>query len=168
MENLLEYLIYFFQRTEPLQDLDRIFSETIEQTRQNVVKKQALTYDEMEQEREEEVTQLNTESDEEEQQIYNPLKLPMGWDGKPIPYWLCKLYGLGQEFKCDMCGNYSYWGIELLRGILRNGVISMGCVVLVFLTPSTSTRSHQLRFAFSDSYYPSRGLHLSFMVAANL
>ncbi|MBA0859552.1 hypothetical protein Goshw_008212, partial [Gossypium schwendimanii] len=27
MENLLEYLIYFFQRTEPLQDLDRIFSK---------------------------------------------------------------------------------------------------------------------------------------------
>nr|KJB27425.1 hypothetical protein B456_005G1911002 [Gossypium raimondii]KJB27426.1 hypothetical protein B456_005G1911002 [Gossypium raimondii] len=27
MENLLEYLIYFFQRTEPLQDLDGIFSK---------------------------------------------------------------------------------------------------------------------------------------------
>jgi len=27
MENLLEYLVYFFQRTEPLQDLDRIFSK---------------------------------------------------------------------------------------------------------------------------------------------
>lgn len=29
MENLLEYLIYFFQRTEPLQDLDRIFAKVI-------------------------------------------------------------------------------------------------------------------------------------------
>lgn len=27
LENLLEYLIYFFQRTEPLQDIDRIFSK---------------------------------------------------------------------------------------------------------------------------------------------
>lgn len=27
LENLLEYLVYFFQRTEPLQDLDRIFSK---------------------------------------------------------------------------------------------------------------------------------------------
>ena len=36
------------------------------------------------------------ESDEEEGAIYNPLKLPMGWDGKPIPYWLYKLHGLGQ------------------------------------------------------------------------
>ncbi|CAH8277565.1 unnamed protein product [Arabidopsis lyrata] len=26
MEALLEYLVYFFQRTEPLQDLDRILS----------------------------------------------------------------------------------------------------------------------------------------------
>ena len=82
------------------------------------------------------------ESDDEDQQIYNPLKLPMGWDGKPIPYWLYKLHGLGQvglfllyffrifvdsnvsslfgfvlmclitfqEFKCEICGNYSYWG----------------------------------------------------------
>lgn len=57
-----------------------------------------------------EETQADTESDDDEQQIYNPLKLPMGWDGKPIPYWLYKLHGLGQEFKCEICGNYSYWG----------------------------------------------------------
>jgi splicing factor 3A subunit 3 len=25
-----------------------------------------------------------TEEEEEEERIYNPLKLPMGWDGKPI------------------------------------------------------------------------------------
>ncbi|GLU18350.1 hypothetical protein SLE2022_346560 [Rubroshorea leprosula] len=87
-----------------------LLSETIEQTKENIVKKQALTYEEMEQEREEEETQVDTESDDEEQQIYNPLKLPMGWDGKPIPYWLYKLHGLGQEFKCEICGNYSYWG----------------------------------------------------------
>lgn len=43
-----------------------------------------------------EEVQAESDSDEEEQQIYNPLKLPMGWDGKPIPYWLYKLHGLGQ------------------------------------------------------------------------
>jgi len=32
------------------------------------------------------------------------------WDGKPIPYWLYKLHGLNLEFKCEICGNYSYWG----------------------------------------------------------
>lgn len=34
----------------------------------------------------------------------------MGWDGKPIPYWLYKLHGLGVEFKCEICGGASYWG----------------------------------------------------------
>ncbi|XP_031260104.1 splicing factor SF3a60 homolog isoform X1 [Pistacia vera] len=94
-----------------MQKLCDLLEETIERTKQNVEKKQALTYEEMEAEREEqEETQVDTESDDEEQQIYNPLKLPMGWDGKPIPYWLYKLHGLGQEFKCEICGNYSYWG----------------------------------------------------------
>ncbi|KDP22149.1 hypothetical protein JCGZ_25980 [Jatropha curcas] len=93
-----------------LRKLCDVLDETIIRTKENIVKKQALTYDEMEAEREEEETQADTESDDEEQQIYNPLKLPMGWDGKPIPYWLYKLHGLGQEFKCEICGNYSYWG----------------------------------------------------------
>ncbi|KAH0978769.1 hypothetical protein GBA52_005946 [Prunus armeniaca] len=87
-----------------------LLNEAIERTKDNIVKKQALTYEEIEAEREEEETQADTESDDDEQQIYNPLKLPMGWDGKPIPYWLYKLHGLGQEYKCEICGNYSYWG----------------------------------------------------------
>ena len=49
-------------------------------------------------------------SDEEEEGHYNPKNLPIGWDGKPIPYWLFKLHGLGIEYKCEICGNYSYWG----------------------------------------------------------
>jgi splicing factor 3A subunit 3 len=48
-----------------------------------------------------EEAQEDSESEDDEQQIYNPLKLPMGWDGKPIPYWLYKLHGLGQVlFTC--------------------------------------------------------------------
>mmetsp|Transcript_16887 Transcript_16887/g.30636 ORF Transcript_16887/g.30636 Transcript_16887/m.30636 type:complete len:624 (-) Transcript_16887:290-2161(-) len=56
--------------------------------------------------------QRGGDADEEEEDdfVYNPLKLPIGWDGKPIPYWLYKLHGLNQEFKCEICGNYSYWG----------------------------------------------------------
>lgn len=42
--------------------------------------------------------------------IYNPLKLPLGWDGKPIPFWLYKLHGLGQEYPCEICGNMVYTG----------------------------------------------------------
>ncbi|MQM05972.1 hypothetical protein Taro_038796 [Colocasia esculenta] len=93
-----------------VQKMCELLTETIDQTKENVEKKQALTYEEMEAEREEEEIQADTESDDDEQQIYNPLKLPMGWDGKPIPYWLYKLHGLGQEFKCEICGNHSYWG----------------------------------------------------------
>lgn len=51
-----------------------------------------------------------SDSEDEDEYIYNPLKLPLGWDGKPIPYWLYKLHGLNQEFKCEICGNASYWG----------------------------------------------------------
>ncbi|KAE8717474.1 OBP3-responsive protein 1 isoform 1 [Hibiscus syriacus] len=105
--NSLKHVVLMEAKMKKLCDL---LSKTIEQTKENVVKKQALTYEEMEQEREEEETQVDTESDDDDQQIYNPLKLPMGWDGKPIPYWLYKLHGLGQEFKCEICGNYSYWG----------------------------------------------------------
>ncbi|KAL8550807.1 hypothetical protein ACS0TY_000034 [Phlomoides rotata] len=87
-----------------------LLRETIVRTKENIEKKHALTYDEIVQEREEDEVQPESESDDEDQQIYNPLKLPMGWDGKPIPYWLYKLHGLGQEFKCEICGNHSYWG----------------------------------------------------------
>ncbi|KAI3835332.1 hypothetical protein MKW98_020448 [Papaver atlanticum] len=79
------------------------------------------------------VEQVNIESDdEEEQKIYNPLKLPMGWDNKPIPYWLYRLHGLGQEFKCEICGDLSFWGRRVFerhfneplhqRGMRRLGI----------------------------------------------
>ncbi|XP_073123674.1 splicing factor SF3a60 homolog [Henckelia pumila] len=93
-----------------LKKLCDLLHETILRTKENIEKKHALTYDEIVQEREEDEVQPESESDDEDQQIYNPLKLPMGWDGKPIPYWLYKLHGLGQEFKCEICGNQSYWG----------------------------------------------------------
>ena len=48
--------------------------------------------------------------EELQNKVYNPLKLPLGPDGRPMPYWLYKLNGLGIEFKCEICGNCSYWG----------------------------------------------------------
>ncbi|KAJ3478632.1 hypothetical protein NLI96_g9625 [Meripilus lineatus] len=41
--------------------------------------------------------EAGADEEEEEERIYNPLKLPLGWDGKPIPYWLYKLHGLGMD-----------------------------------------------------------------------
>jgi splicing factor 3A subunit 3 len=50
------------------------------------------------------------EEEDEEERIYNPLKLPLGWDGKPIPYWLYKLHGLGVEYRCEICSDHVYMG----------------------------------------------------------
>ncbi|CEQ39749.1 SPOSA6832_01301 [Sporobolomyces salmonicolor] len=50
------------------------------------------------------------EDEDDEGRIYNPLKLPLGWDGKPIPYWLYKLHGLGVEYKCEICSDHVYQG----------------------------------------------------------
>lgn len=50
------------------------------------------------------------DDEDDDEKIYNPLKLPLGWDGKPIPYWLYKLHGLGVEFKCEICSDYVYQG----------------------------------------------------------
>ncbi|AGO12274.1 AaceriAEL085Wp [[Ashbya] aceris (nom. inval.)] len=40
----------------------------------------------------------------------NPLNLPLGPDGYPIPYWLYKLQGLDIEYSCEICGNHVYKG----------------------------------------------------------
>ncbi|OTA99067.1 hypothetical protein M426DRAFT_325470 [Hypoxylon sp. CI-4A] len=89
-------------------------------TRVNVERKQGMT----ERERQQELENLfNTvtatsqpkdaedgEENDDEDRIYNPLKLPLAWDGKPIPFWLYKLHGLGVEFPCEVCGNFVYMG----------------------------------------------------------
>ncbi len=50
------------------------------------------------------------EEAEGEEKIYNPLNIPLDWDGKPIPYWLWKLHGLGVRFECEICGDAEYMG----------------------------------------------------------
>ncbi|KAI0123412.1 hypothetical protein BJ170DRAFT_108070 [Xylariales sp. AK1849] len=89
-------------------------------TRVNVERKQGMTERERQQELENLFSAANTsaqaaeneEGDEgdDEDRIYNPLKLPLAWDGKPIPFWLYKLHGLGVEFTCEVCGNFVYMG----------------------------------------------------------
>lgn len=86
-------------------------------TKVNVERKQGMT----ERERQQEMEQLYSEApdtaakdeddnSEGEDKIHNPLKLPLAWDGKPIPFWLWKLHGLGVEFPCEICGNFVYMG----------------------------------------------------------
>jgi len=91
-----------------------MLSDTIAESRARVLKKQTRTLAELAAEMEAEaevVVESSSESEsDEEKPIYNPKNLPLGWDGKPIPYWLYKLHGLNQEFVCEICGDYSYWG----------------------------------------------------------
>ena len=91
----------------------------LNETKSNVERKFSLTAREREQELTEKAQPppppANTEGtaeeeEEEEERIYNPLKLPLGWDGKPIPYWLYKLHGLGVEYKCEICSDHVYMG----------------------------------------------------------
>lgn len=93
-----------------------------EDTRVNVERKAGMT----DRERQQELAALYAEGEEaasaqngrgeedeetnDDEKIYNPLKLPLAWDGKPIPFWLYKLHGLGVEFACEICGNYVYMG----------------------------------------------------------
>nr|GEW59913.1 splicing factor SF3a60 homolog [Tanacetum cinerariifolium] len=87
----------------------KILSETIIRTKENAEKKQGLIYEEMDREDDHE-DELEIVSEGDNQKIYNPLKFPIGCDGKPIQHWLYKLHGLGHEFKCEICGNYTYRG----------------------------------------------------------
>ena len=45
--------------------------------------------------------------------------MPLGWDGKPIPFWLYKLHGLGVEYKCEICGNHVYMGRKAFENHFR-------------------------------------------------
>jgi len=90
-----------------------ILADVIENTQNTIRKKQSRNYDEIEAEfeiSEQEEEAKDEEDEENEKPIYNPKNVPLGWDGKPIPYWLYKLHGLGIEFKCEICGGASYWG----------------------------------------------------------
>lgn len=89
-------------------------------TRVNVERRQGMT----EKERAQEIQAMLAENpqpnnpadgeqgddDDEDERTYNPLRLPLQWDGKPIPFWLYKLHGLGVEYPCEICGNFVYMG----------------------------------------------------------
>lgn len=108
------------EREHRVRSLAKVLEKERQATRINVERKQGMT----ERERQMELDALLAESeypggeareedvsdDEGEDRIYNPLKLPLAWDGKPIPYWLYKLHGLGVEYPCEICGNFVYMG----------------------------------------------------------
>uniref|UniRef100_T1J1H1 Matrin-type domain-containing protein n=1 Tax=Strigamia maritima TaxID=126957 RepID=T1J1H1_STRMM len=89
--------------------LIEILSEQRQATKENVQRKQARTDGERE-DSDAEVSEEESEEEEDNDIPYNPKNLPLGWDGKPIPYWLYKLHGLNISYNCEICGNYTYKG----------------------------------------------------------
>lgn len=121
-----------------LEELAEFLKSTIDSTVANLERKQALTNSERQaeiaaQQDQDRLTDENLrygqqsdgsswskkqktgdEDDEDEDEVIsNPLKLPLGWDGKPIPFWLYKLHGLGIEYTCEICGNTTYRGRKI-------------------------------------------------------
>ena len=86
-----------------------ILQNIIDNTISQIHKKQTMTREELEQERLNEINMKKIEK-EDKKKIFNPKNIPMDWDGKPLPYWLYKVHGLGIEHKCEICGGASYWG----------------------------------------------------------
>ena len=78
-------------------------------TKENIQRRQARTECERE-ESEDEVSDVESVDDDKDDIPYNPKNLPLGWDGKPIPYWLYKLHGLNISYSCEICGNFVYKG----------------------------------------------------------
>jgi hypothetical protein len=72
--------------------------DIITSTRKHCEKQQSRTAEEKEAEIMEEEfgllpdvpEEVAGKDDDDDAPIYNPLNIPLGWDGKPIPYWLYK------------------------------------------------------------------------------
>ena len=66
--------------------LSEILPENRAATKENVERKQARTEMERE-ESDDDHSEEEGNQDEDDDIPYNPKNLPLGWDGKPIPYW---------------------------------------------------------------------------------
>lgn len=86
-----------------------LVSEQRTATKENVQRKQARTEGERD-DSDAEASASESEDEDDSEVPYNPKNLPLGWDGKPIPYWLYKLHGLNISYNCEICGNFTYKG----------------------------------------------------------
>jgi len=102
-----------FQAEYLLQRLGELLRDQIDATKIHVETKLARRYEDIEADLDDETPMEGSDSetdDEEEMTRRCITNYPVGWDGKPIPYWLYKLHGLGIEYKCEICGNTPYLG----------------------------------------------------------
>eukprot|EP00298_Acanthocystis_sp_HF-20_P001997 c12473_g1_i1.p1 GENE.c12473_g1_i1~~c12473_g1_i1.p1 ORF type:complete len:520 (-),score=199.78 c12473_g1_i1:41-1600(-) len=96
-----------------------LLQEVLDATVNRVERNQSRTYEEIEaqHERESRLSDgeeggdgVESEEEDDDRPKGNPKNVPPGYDGKPIPFWLFKLHGLGIEYKCQICGDQSFWG----------------------------------------------------------
>lgn len=87
--------------------LASLLNEERESSKENVERKLARGGEDVDEE--EDLADVSDEEDDDSIP-YNPKNLPLGWDGKPIPYWLYKLHGLNISYPCEICGNQIYKG----------------------------------------------------------
>ena len=105
-EDILRDINYYEYQIIRYKDiLQNIIDNTIGQIR----KKQTMNKEELEADRINELKSKKVDA-EDKKKLFNPKNIPMDWDGKPLPYWLYKVHGLGVEHKCEICGGASYWG----------------------------------------------------------
>ena len=104
-DTIREIKYYEYQIIRYKDILQNIIDNTINQ----IHKKQTMTPEEFELDRQNELNIKKIEK-EDKKKIFNPKNIPIDWDGKPLPYWLYKVHGLGIEHKCEICGGASYWG----------------------------------------------------------
>ncbi|KAK7601177.1 hypothetical protein V9T40_008618 [Parthenolecanium corni] len=86
-----------------------LLSEQRTATKENVQRKQARSEGERG-DSDNEASASESDDEDDDDIPYNPKNLPLGWDGKPIPYWLYKLHGLNISYNCEICGNFTYKG----------------------------------------------------------
>ena len=110
-------LKYLVQQEFIIQCIVDDLAETIKNSQIYAEKKAVQNYEErLMAERDQEEIEVAIAEDEKKEEtyedtpIYNPKNLPIGLDGKPIPYWLYKEQGLNEKFTCEICGNETYLG----------------------------------------------------------
>ncbi|VDN59138.1 unnamed protein product [Dracunculus medinensis] len=91
-----------------IQKLSSFLNDERDATKENIERKQARGAAENLDD-EQDISE-GSDEDEDDSIPYNPKNLPLGWDGKPIPYWLYKLHGLNISYPCEICGNQIYKG----------------------------------------------------------
>ncbi|XP_021862629.1 splicing factor SF3a60 homolog [Spinacia oleracea] len=88
--------------------LCKILKETLDRTRQHVKNRSAMTAKELADDREaDHVLELEINREEEDDDNNKVVNVN---NKLSMPYWLYKLHGLDQEFKCQICGDSTYKG----------------------------------------------------------